>query len=183
MECQECHNRPATVHFTQIINGNKTEVHLCEQCAQDKGYMDHNKQSFTFHNLLSGLFNFDSTHPLGGTQSTDYTSPKEQLKCESCGMTYQQFANVGKFGCAECYKTFNDRLNPIFRKVHSGNTKHEGKIPKRQGGSLHVKRNIEMLRYKLQQMIESEKFEEAAKLRDEIKNLEKQISGDKGGEA
>lgn len=181
MDCQECQKRPATVHFTQILNGNKTEVHLCNVCAQEKGYMDYDKQSFGFHNLLSGLFNFHSGHSFTGTESPNYQS-ENQLVCESCGMTFQQFMRIGKFGCSKCYTTFNERLNPIFRKVHSGNTKHIGKIPRREGGSLHLKRNLEQLRYQLQQLVEKENFEEAAKVRDEIKILEQQISAGKDGE-
>jgi protein arginine kinase activator len=181
MECQECHNRPATVHLTQVINGNKTELHLCDHCAKELGYMDYDKQNLTFHQLLSGLFNFDTSHSMYGSTQKDQTN-LESFICKTCGMTYQQFTQVGKFGCADCYKTFNEHLNPIFRKVHSGNTRHAGKIPKRQGGSLHVKRNIEQLRFRLQQLVEEENFEEAAKIRDEIKELENRLKGNKDGE-
>jgi protein arginine kinase activator len=182
MECQECQKRPATVHFTQVINGNKTESHLCEQCAKENGYMEYDQQNFSFHHLLSGLFNFDSGHTLSGNQSSNYNG-KDTLTCDVCGLSYQEFKHLGKFGCGNCYKTFNDHLNPIFRRVHSGNTKHDGKIPKRAGGNLHLKKNIDQYRENLQKLIEKEEFEEAAKIRDQIRDLERQLSNDKDGES
>ncbi|MCP8618076.1 UvrB/UvrC motif-containing protein [Salirhabdus salicampi] len=182
MECQECNKRPATVHLTQVVNGEKTEVHLCQYCAQDKGYMDNGDSNFSIHNLLSGLFNFDSSSFAGGHPNT-FSTAVDQLKCEKCGMTYEQFTSTGKFGCANCYKTFNERLNPILRRVHSGNTKHDGKIPKRIGGDIHIRKQIEQYKVKLQSLIEKEEFEQAAKVRDEIRTLEQKLRNDKDGDS
>src|SRR5690625_5391316 len=77
-------------------------------------------------------------------------------------MTFSEFKRVGKFGCAACYHTFSTRLDPIIRRVHSGNTKHFGKIPKRKGGNLHMKKQLEVYKNELQKLIENEAFEEAA---------------------
>ncbi|MYL35922.1 hypothetical protein GLW08_20265 [Pontibacillus yanchengensis] len=180
MECQECHQRPATLHFTQVINGHKKEVHVCEKCAYEQGYMPQNSESFSLPNLLSGLFNFDS-YPV--SQSQDQTSSYEappKLQCEKCGLTYDEFTRIGKFGCAKCYKTFGEKLNPIFRRVHSGNSVHDGKVPKRMGGDIHVRKQIEEQRQKLNHLIRSEEFEEAAKVRDQIRMLEKQMKSEQG---
>ncbi|MRG87986.1 UvrB/UvrC motif-containing protein [Salinibacillus xinjiangensis] len=182
MECQECKKRPATVHFTQVVNGDKKEMHLCEYCAQEMGYMDYHDHNFSFHHLLSGLFNFDSGASLSGNQKEAFHNASV-TKCEKCGMTYQEFTRVGKFGCENCYKTFDQHLNPIFRRVHSGNTKHDGKIPKRVGGNLHLKRNLQQYRLQLQNLIEKEEFEEAAKMRDQIRELEKKLSNAEDGES
>ncbi|WP_181351089.1 UvrB/UvrC motif-containing protein [Thalassobacillus sp. CUG 92003] len=181
MECQECHQRPATVHLTQVINGEKTEQHVCEQCAKEKGYMTYGDESFSLNDLLSGMFNYEGQSPLSGTKTKSYPN-SQQLKCPSCGLTYQEFARIGKFGCAECYHTFGDHLNPIFRRVHSGNTTHDGKIPKRVGGDLHLRKQIEHQKIELQRLIEKEEFEEAAQARDHIRSLEKQLHEEGDGD-
>ncbi|WP_186576192.1 UvrB/UvrC motif-containing protein [Aquibacillus kalidii] len=180
MECQECHERPATLHFTKVVNGSKTEVHVCGQCAKEKGYVSYDEEAYSLHDLLSGLFNFDSTSLTGQKNTPSHTT--KQLKCEKCGMTYQEFTQVGKFGCSECYHTFSDKLDPIFRRVHSGNTTHDGKIPKRIGTNIHQKHLVKELKNKLQQLITEENFEEAAKVRDEIRSVEKDLNQDQGGE-
>ncbi|MFD2630586.1 UvrB/UvrC motif-containing protein [Oceanobacillus kapialis] len=170
MECQECHERPATLHFTKYVNGQKSEVHVCEVCAKEKGYMHYPEEGYSLHNLLSGLMNFDTSTLKGHPQST-FQQVKE-LQCPKCEMTFSEFKQVGKFGCAVCYDTFSERLDPIFRRVHAGNTRHHGKIPKRQGGDLHKKKLIEDYKDKLKELIENEAFEEAAEIRDKIKALE-----------
>ncbi|OZU87221.1 hypothetical protein CIL03_17520 [Virgibacillus indicus] len=179
MNCQECQERPATLHFTQVINGNKTEVHVCEVCAKTKGYMAYPEEGYSLHNLLSGLFNFESVKK-ENQQGKTYKQMQE-LQCPKCDMTFSEFKRIGKFGCAECYETFSSRLDPIFRRVHSGNTKHFGKIPKRKGGDLHTKKQLDSYKAELQSLIETEAFEEAAQVRDKIKALENQKGDSKGG--
>ncbi|MFD1021174.1 UvrB/UvrC motif-containing protein [Thalassobacillus hwangdonensis] len=183
MECQECHQRPATVHLKQVTNGKKTEFHVCEQCAKEKGYMSYSEESFTLNDLLTGLFNYDHPSSLGSHQAQTKKEQQNQMKCPKCGLTYEQFAHIGKFGCAKCYDTFNERLNPIFKRVHSGNTMHDGKIPERAGGKLHLQKQIEQQKQQLHQLIEQEEFEKAATVRDEIRALERQLNGDGGGDA
>ncbi|MCT2536633.1 UvrB/UvrC motif-containing protein [Aquibacillus koreensis] len=178
MECQECHERPATLHFTKVINGDKTEIHVCEQCAKEKGYVSYEEEAYSLHDLLSGLFNFESSS-LNEQKQSSFT-PEKTLKCSKCGMTYEEFTHVGKFGCASCYHTFSDRLNPIFRRVHSGNTTHDGKIPKRKGTDIHQRKQLLDLKKELQQLIKNEEFEKAAHTRDEIKALERHLNHDQG---
>ncbi|GGH85484.1 protein arginine kinase activator [Pullulanibacillus pueri] len=167
MECQECHIRPATLHFTKIINGNKTEVHLCEECAREKGEGFTGSNAFSIHNLLSGLLNFEQPMSDHGAEE-----PAQTIQCSKCGLTYGEFARIGKFGCDECYKAFNNKLNPILRKVHSGNTTHTGKIPKRIGKDISARRKLTDLKRQLHEHVEREEFEEAAKIRDVIRELE-----------
>ncbi len=175
MECNECHERPATIHFTQIVNGKKKEIHVCEQCALDKGYVTNDDSMFSLHHLLSGLFHMDSNHV---EESPDSTSRPEIPTCKHCGLTFDEFRRIGKFGCAHCYDEFEEHLNPILRRVHSGNTKHEGKIPKRVGGNLHLKREIEEKKALLQSLVEKERFEQAAQVRDEIRLIEQSLQSD-----
>lgn len=173
MECQECHKRPATLHFTQVINGDKTEVYVCEVCAKEKGYMSYPEEGYSLHHLLSGLLNstFESPKSTAGQQT-------KELQCPQCNMTLSEFKRVGKFGCPTCYETFSDRLDPIFRRVHSGNTSHHGKIPKRIGGAITIRKEVDAYKEELQRLIQNEAFEEAAKVRDKIKELEAQTRGD-----
>lgn len=176
MICQECQTRPATLHFTKVINGEKTEVHICEQCSQEKGYnsfFSSQNSNFSFHNLLAGLLNMDQ--PIVGKKANS-VSQQEQLQCPNCHMTYQQFTKAGRFGCAHCYEAFQEHLQPILRRLHSGNTTHYGKIPRRVGGNLHLRKELDELRRKMQHHIQAEEFEEAAEARDRIRTIEKQLS-------
>lgn len=166
MICQECGERPATLHFTKIIGGEKTELHICESCARDKGeFIPGTQSGFSIHNLLSGLLNFEQP---GGVAK----SPA--VRCDTCGMTYAQFSKIGRFGCSDCYKHYGERLEPLFKRVH-GNTSHVGKVPKRTGGHVKMRREIARLKQEMQSRIEQEDFESAAKLRDQIRVLEKEL--------
>ncbi|RAU94570.1 UvrB/UvrC motif-containing protein [Paenibacillus sp. YN15] len=170
MICQECGKKPATLHFTKIVNGEKTEFHICESCAREKGEMiPGTAGGFSIHNLLSGLLDFE---PATGGQRRQEAPPR----CENCGLTYSQFSKLGRFGCSECYKYFDERLDPLFKRVH-GNTVHTGKVPKRTGGKIQVRRELERLKKELVHRVEHEDFEAAAKIRDQIKELERQTSG------
>jgi len=96
-------------------------------------------------------------------------------------MTFQQFLQNGKFGCAHCYKSFDSKLSSILKRLHGGNTVHQGKIPARMGGNLHLQKEMHQLREELQQMVSNEQFEEAANIRDQIRALEKKLLGEGGG--
>ncbi|WP_165999128.1 UvrB/UvrC motif-containing protein [Bacillus sp. Cs-700] len=178
MTCQECGERPATLHFTKIINGEKTETHICEKCAKEKGEVEPGTNHFSIHNLLSGLLNFET--PIGESQAQSFYKP-EPSHCPKCGLTYQQFTKIGRFGCSDCYNTFSDKLDPILKKVHGGNTIHSGKIPKRAGAAIEMERKVQNLRNKMKEYIEHEEFEKAAETRDLIRSLEDKSSSE-GGE-
>lgn len=172
MICQECKERPASLHFTKVVNGEKTVVQLCERCAQEKGemFLLEGGSGFSINDLLAGLLNpsFQNTTPHSALSS-------QIVQCDECGMTYQQFANVGRFGCANCYEAFKDQLIPILKRLHSGNIVHGGKVPDRIGGSLHLKKKIQELKGELVSLIEQEEFEKAAEVRDQIRSLEKKL--------
>ncbi len=170
MICQECNQRQASLHFTKIINGEKTEFHICEQCAKEKGEQFPGTNSFSIHQLLSGLLHFDQ--PVQAEQDTAQVGT--ELVCDKCEMTYEQFTRVGRFGCAHCYKSFESKLDPILKRVHSGNHTHAGKLPERIGGGIQLQRQIDALKQQLKSYIEEEEFEKAAELRDEIRLLDQQ---------
>ncbi|GGJ01323.1 hypothetical protein GCM10010885_08160 [Alicyclobacillus cellulosilyticus] len=168
MLCQNCHERPATVHFTKIVNGEKSEYRLCEQCARERGDIFAKAvNSFGFNHLLGGLLNFES--------SPGFTAPAGKgLRCDVCGMTYQQFTQVGQFGCPSCYEHFAPRLEPLLRRIQSA-VQHTGKVPARTGSHVKLRKDLERLRKELQQCVANEQFERAAEIRDQIRALEQQL--------
>jgi protein arginine kinase activator len=170
MLCQECNKKQATLHFTKIINGEKTEFHICENCAREKGELiPGTPNGFSIHNLLSGLLDFEPA-------SAAVHAKTKALRCDHCGLTYTQFSKLGRFGCSSCYKHFSERLDPLFKRVH-GNIIHVGKIPKRTGNLLKNKRELQKLKNELQLHISREEFEHAAKIRDQIRELERKLNG------
>jgi len=170
MLCENCGKKEATVHYTKIINGEKSQIHLCEICAEENEELISTANDFSFHNLLSGLLNFDSVIN-GGSVGVSTDSER----CKACGLTFAQFKKFGKFGCHECYSFFEPQLEPIFRRIH-GNSKHSGKVPHRTGSRIKISKELETLKAELQQKIEKEQFEEAAMIRDKIKSLELKLS-------
>ncbi|TWI53593.1 UvrB/UvrC motif-containing protein [Halalkalibacter nanhaiisediminis] len=177
MICQECNQRQASLHFTKIINGEKTEFHICEQCAKEKGEQFPGTNSFSIHQLLSGLLHFEQ--PMKAEQ--DAAKALKELVCDKCEMTYEQFTRVGRFGCAHCYKSFESKLDPILKRVHSGNHTHAGKLPERIGGGIQLQRQIDTLKQQLKAYVEEEEFEKAAELRDQIRLLDQQKNEKKEG--
>ncbi len=171
MMCQKCGQKEATVHLTRIVNGEKTELYLCEDCAEEMGHISITSgDPFSFNNLLAGILKPE----IGGTS---LTTGKEKYSCDRCGMTYEEFSKKGVFGCPDCYDKFADRLEPLIKRIH-GSSRHVGKIPERQAGDLKIRKNIAQLRDKMQEAVEKEEFEKAAELRDEIHSLENKLGSD-----
>ncbi|MBM7624991.1 UvrB/UvrC motif-containing protein [Sporohalobacter salinus] len=174
MLCQECQKREATVHLTKIINNKKKEIYLCDKCAQNKEELNFGKEGFSFNNLLTGLLNSEfGTDTPNSSLNLNYNKKVEE-ECENCGLNYAEFSRQGKLGCSECYIEFENRINKLLKKIH-GNNRHTGKVPKRTGGVIRTRKEIQQLREKMQDAVQKEEFEEAAKLRDAIKELEEEI--------
>lgn len=166
MLCDECKKRTAAVHMTKIIQGKKEEIHLCEICAKNKENISF-QNPFTVPNFLTSLLDAN----MGPQHNFIYG---EDITCEQCGITFNRFKQEGRLGCEVCYEVFEKRLNPLIKKIQ-GNQQHVGKVPKRTGGVIHLKRQIKQLKLKLQQLIETEEFEAAAEIRDGIREIEEQI--------
>lgn len=177
MLCDRCHKRDAKILYTEIINGVKKEQHLCEECATD----------YTSFQMEKPLLNSDLT--LGDLLSTllenyapaDTKRPgevKPSVICSNCGTSYEEFIQKGRFGCSECYKSFADQLGKTFKGIQGAEI-HTGKRPKGYvtTGSDRIMKDfteVEKLSLKLQEAIEKEEFEEAARLRDLIKQMKKE---------
>ncbi|NLJ59531.1 MAG: hypothetical protein GX338_01125 [Firmicutes bacterium] len=171
MFCDECKKRPANVHITKMVNGVKSESHLCEECAGEKGELTLISESkFSFPSLLTGLLK-------SGSGIESHVPIHEHIVdgCRNCGIAFSTFANRGFLGCSQCYTQFEPRLEPLIRRIH-GTCRHTGKVPKRMGGAAGVMREIENLRRDLGKLVSEERYEEAAVVRDKIKALEKRLS-------
>ncbi|MFB4161870.1 UvrB/UvrC motif-containing protein [Geomicrobium sp. JSM 1781026] len=181
MLCQQCEERRATLKFTKVVNGQKTEKHLCEFCAKEKGEALPGTNSYSIHDLLSGMLNLDPSEIKANSSLGSLSQVKKQkpdLACPKCSLKYKAFVQNSRFGCSYCYKAFEEKLEPILKRVHGGNHVHRGKIPKRVGGRLEQERKITKLQESMQGYIQKEEFEQAAMIRDEIRQLRSAV--DKG---
>lgn len=168
MLCDICGKNPATVHLTEIIDDQMNELHLCEECARQKSIQM--EQQFGLSDLLAGLTEFEK--PMVEKEAV-------VLKCPTCGFTYTDFKKIGRLGCSDCYSTFKKYLVPLLKRIH-GSGFHYGKSPVKI--TKPVKKKIDLLsslRYQLQKAIEMEEFEEAARIRDQIRILERKQSQNK----
>jgi len=165
--CQVCKKNVATVHLTEIIKNKKREIHLCEECASKKGVAFKSHQ-FSISDLLSGLVN---------TQAAQEIAKMSQIKCPICGLSYLDFRQHGRLGCATDYTVFKEGLLPLLEKIHGG-TDHLGKIPQSSGEAREVSRELLELRQELKRAVEKEDYEKAAELRDRIQALEEGTDGD-----
>lgn len=163
--CQICKQREATVFFTQIINGQKTQMSLCSQCAGT------NTIKIDLNSLLTGLLGFNN--------KTEQASDNENvLKCDQCGMTAEEFNNTGRMGCAKCYEVFFEPMQDLLTRIH-GNTIHRGKVPKKFEREQSPEEQVRQLKEELQECIRTEAYERAAQIRDRIKYLENAEGGSK----
>jgi len=162
MLCDICNKVPATVHLTEIIDDQITELHLCEKCAREKSV--NMEQQFGLADLLAGLAEFGSVK--------EQAEGIIKIKCANCGLSFADFKKIGRLGCSECYLTFRRYLGPLLKRIH-GSNQHVGKAPLKIAKTAYKRSNLEELRDKLQAAITDEEFEKAAKLRDQIKQLEK----------
>lgn len=158
MLCDACHKNIATVHLTEIVDDKIVEMHICQSCAQNKA--EELKEHLSIPGFLGGLI---SPEREGRKKTT--------LKCPSCNLTYEEFKTKGKLGCERCYFVFKQQLLPLLKKIHSS-LRHTGKAPVSINQKVIVESRIEDLRKRLERAIQLEEYEDAAKLRDEIKKLQ-----------
>lgn len=168
MLCDECKERPATVHVVKVVNGVKTEMKLCEQCAREKGaFQVFIEPPFSLPKLISAMLQMDQGQ-------TDVPGRDAADQCPACGIEYSEFKRTGFLGCPECYTYFGPRLRPLYRRIH-GATRHTGKVPARAGGPLKARRELASLEAELREAIAAEAYEKAAELRDRIRQLKRQL--------
>lgn len=177
MLCDVCGKIKATVHLTEIVNDQVSKLNLCESCAKLKGAQT--EQHFGISDLLAGLADL-------GSAEEGLTPSGQRLKCSHCGLTYDDFKKIGRLGCGECYQFFRNNLGSLLKRIH-GSNQHVGKVFASQAGEVKKKEKpskgpeeLHRLEQELQKAIRQEAFEEAARIRDQIRQLEQQRkTGDK----
>ena len=193
MLCDNCGKREANVKYTENVNGRKTELNLCEECSKKLGIGEMNfNLPIDFSDFFSGILDdFDTPDFL------PLLNEIKSVKCDNCGYTFDDIINSGKIGCENCYDVFEDRLDNLIKRVQ-GSNRHVGRIGKIIDKKIEDKNNlnhtreninnvnvtnneniinqeskIEKLKEDLKFAIKEERYEDAAKIRDEIKKLEK----------
>lgn len=175
MLCDKCGKNNAEVFYRENINGKETKYSLCRECAE-KMEMDGEITLKTPH-FFDDDFGFAGFGGLGSligsmlAPTHSKGSIASQKKCDLCGMTFDDFMKEGKAGCPRCYDTFADELERTIAQIHGG-THHIGKTPEKYREQHEKEEKIALLRTKLSDAVSSENYEEAARLRDEIKGLE-----------
>jgi protein arginine kinase activator len=156
MKCQSC-PKQATLHITEVLGEERfEEVHLCEDCAKKYLYEPQQKKAAK------------AAEKLSEAEEPDEIGAKQ---CEACGIKFVEFRNHGRLGCPHDYDAFKDDLLPLLESVH-GDTRHAGKSPRRLPRARGAQVELAQLRRKLQQAVHDEAYEEAARIRDRIKELE-----------
>lgn len=176
MLCQNCGKNEANIRYTQIINGEKTEIALCSNCAKKAGMDGFEMPDFpiNFHSILGDFFNdYAESALLPSLQGN-------VVKCKKCGTTYDDFIETGMFGCSECYDTFGAPLDSLLKNLH-GTAKHIGRGSDSKGEEIKIDSKVKSnnnikqksdLQQELEKAIKEERYEDAAKIRDELKAKE-----------
>jgi protein arginine kinase activator len=163
MQCEKCTKHRATVHLTEITDGKRSELHLCDACAQKEGVVVKTQPQLS--ELLNALL-------ASQKEGSPTLTAADKLTCPQCGTTFKQFRDEYLLGCPFDYEVFAEPLKTIIEKNHAGAMKHCGKVPSR--GHVGAKKQAELmtLRTRLETAIKNEDYESAAKLRDRIKTLD-----------
>lgn len=168
MLCDNCGKHEARIKLTQIINGKKTEMMICEQCGQKMGVADIGFE------MPIDISNFLDDFEIENDSFMPFNTITKEIKCDKCNMTYQDFLDNGKFGCEECYKTFGYKIDSVLKRIQ-GTDRYLGKKASHNENNktqeVKTDNKLKELQNKLKQAIKDERYEEAAKIRDEIKTL------------
>ena len=158
MKCQRC-VKQATLHITDVLGEDRVEeVHLCEDCAKKYLYEPQQKKAAA---KIAGE----------GVAEAEEPDPVGDKQCEACGLKFVEFRNHGRLGCSHDYDAFKDDLLPLLESVH-GDTKHAGKSPRRAPRAKGSQLELAQLRRSLHKAVTAEAYEEAARIRDRIRELE-----------
>jgi protein arginine kinase activator len=156
MKCQRC-TKLATLHITEVLGEERfEEVHLCDDCAKKYLYEPQQKKN---------------AGKLGQSDAGDGDDAPAGTRCPDCGLTFLEFRNHGRFGCPNDYDAFKSDLLPLMESVH-GEVKHAGKTPRRAPRAQTAQAELALLRQQLQTLVNEENYEEAARIRDRIRQLE-----------
>ena len=161
MLCQHCGQNEATRHYTTTMGGETRQTHLCAACAAGTGFdaeFQKTFPAFTFNipALMTDMMGLRALRP-GGV-------------CPACGLRLEELTRSGQVGCAGCYDAFKPSLDPYIRRVH-GDVRHTGRIPAGVAPEMERRRKLEALECEMKESIQTQAFERAAELRDQIARL------------
>jgi protein arginine kinase activator len=160
MLCDICKKNEATVHLTQIIESKMLKVDLCEACAKTKGIQE--STGFSLADLQVGL------------GAGDDLSADAGVRCPVCGFTQADFKKTGRLGCSACWETFEEGLAPLLKAMHKSD-RHVGKVPGKAAHTLVIRERIKELTGSLEKAVRGEMYEDAAQIRDQIRELEAKL--------
>ena len=178
MTCENCGQREAKVHYTAWENNQPRELHVCQECAVEKGIVASaaDPAKFSIQEPVIALIG-----------DTALGAQVGRVSCTTCGLHYSSFKETGRLGCAGCYESFAEHLAPLLRRIH-GNLTHVGRAPVKQHGADERRDQLRTLQLELDAAIQRENFERAAELRDRIHKLRDELdagrepAGNPGGE-
>ncbi|MAT14289.1 MAG: DNA helicase UvrBC [Planctomyces sp.] len=162
-KCSRC-SKIATLHITEINEGKVDELHLCESCA--KMYLNQPPS-----NLEEEFPAVEVEFAELMEEDEPEDNPAEEIACPSCGITYKEFRSKGRLGCPQDYIVFKPQLFGLLDNIHNA-TQHKGKYPKRAPEASQKQFELIKLRNELNEAVQQEDYEEAARLRDKINSLQ-----------
>jgi protein arginine kinase activator len=170
MLCEKCKKNEAKVNLVTVVNGEKHEIWLCENCVKDISnipFFSSISQNGTlpFQGMLTEILS-----SVGSKANIDNNNVNE-IVCSNCGLTYDEFKKTGRLGCSDCYEAFRVVLEPRIKSLQAG-VKHIGKIPHMKSEEIVRRKKLKDLKAEMQKLIVTEEYERAAVVRDEIKKLE-----------
>ncbi|MCE9620466.1 MAG: hypothetical protein K8R92_11255 [Planctomycetes bacterium] len=158
MKCDLC-DKPALVHEVVIQNGKRVEMHLCTEHAAAKGYV------LPTVPVMQMLQQFASTGKAIKAQKS------AARRCEACGLTFAEFRQTGRFGCAACYDAFMPSVAAIIERAQSGAVSHRGRTPKRIEGQADRAAIRRQLVKEIEAAVAAEQYERAATLQGRLHQL------------
>jgi protein arginine kinase activator len=159
MQCEKCQSEKATVFLTQIINGKMHKIDLCEKCSKLMGVT--NASTFSLADLL-----------IKTEAERQNQSNRPSLSCPSCGFTQEDLSKTGRVGCGVCYDVFKDVLGEALKDMQHS-SQHRGKRPERFFLNKGDLERLRLLEEALEVAVQQENYEEAATLRDQLRQFKK----------
>jgi len=167
LKCQKC-DRQATFHITDLVDGKPKELHLCEECAQ-KFLTPTEEEASEVMPAMAGLL----AQHLAVGETADQLARLDQRRCPVCSITFLEFRKQGRLGCPYDYEFFREELEPLLLNIHD-QTQHIGKVPKRSPRGGDQQTQLIRLRREMKEAVNTEEYEKASEIRDQIRDIEKQ---------
>jgi protein arginine kinase activator len=176
-ECELCGEEPATMHLLRVVDGGISHTHLCATCAEQMAGEQTEGLALVLA-VPSMLRSFgkkvsEEQHEASGGSAVNH----EESFCGVCGTTLTDLKESGMVGCANCYRVFADHLETTIRR-EAEPVEHLGKVPLRGPETDSLRHEMMRLERMLRELVQHERFEEAASVRDRLSELGQRLDGD-----